>query len=169
VNHFYLDASAYIKRYHTEDGSDIVNLIVEYLLSASNPKINKLNHLLSCKLGVLEVVAALNRKKNEGSISQDELKANISALKEEIKKFFLYPLSDDIITFSLPLILKHNLNASDALYLFIVLKLKSFLEQSGNDIVLVTADKRLFRAGLNEGLQVVNPEAAASSLVRSLF
>jgi predicted nucleic acid-binding protein len=168
MNYFYLDASAHVKRYHPEDGSDIVNLLFEQSL-LSSLSANKQERLISSRLGILEIMATLNRKKNDKLIPEDKFRAIVEVFWKEMESFLLYPLDDKIIADSLYLIFKYNLNASDALYLFIVLKLRTFLEQSGDDIVLVTADKRLFRAGLSEGLQTVNPEAITSSIVRSLL
>ena len=70
---------------------------------------------------------------------------------------------------SVPLILRHNLNATDALHLRMACKLRSFVAILGAQVVLVAADKRLLRAAKAEGLSVLNPEEATLAQVRALL
>jgi predicted nucleic acid-binding protein len=53
---------------------------------------------------------------------------------------------------SVPLILRHSLNATDALHLRMACKLSSFVATMGAQMVLVAADKRLLHAAKAEGL-----------------
>ena len=60
MNYFYFDASALVKRYAPEFGSDLVN----YLFSRVTHK-----RLMCLITGVAEVLSVLVRKKKRGSIS----------------------------------------------------------------------------------------------------
>ena len=61
MNHFFLDASAWIKRFHEELGTDIVDCLVNALLASPQ-------RIAISPLGLTEVAAALNRHKNEGRL-----------------------------------------------------------------------------------------------------
>ena len=70
------------------------------------------------------------------------------------------PLSEAIVMESLPHISKHNVNASDALYLHQVILLKNLPHRVDHDVILVASDRRLVRAATVEGISVLDPEIA---------
>ena len=70
-------------------------------------------------------------------------------------------VDDALILESHSFIEKHNLNATDALILRSALDIASELQPEGDSLVLMTADRRLFRAAESEGLRVLNPEEAS--------
>ena len=70
---------------------------------------------------------------------------------------------------SIPFILRHSLNATDALHLRMACKLRPFVSIAGAQVVLVAADKRLLRVAKAEGLSILNPEKATLAQVRALF
>jgi predicted nucleic acid-binding protein len=78
-------------------------------------------------------------------------------------------VDDETILQSIPLINRHNLNASDALYLHQALNLNRLLQTVENDLVIVASDLRLLRAALNEGLLVFNPEEATIADAEALL
>jgi len=69
---------------------------------------------------------------------------------------------------SLPYITKHNINASDALYLHQVILLRDLLRHVDREAVLVAADRRLLRAATAEGISVLDPQYASRLPRRSL-
>lgn len=61
MNHFFLDASAWIKRFHEEPGTSVVDHLVNAFLTSPQ-------RIAISPLGLAEVVAALNRYRNEGRL-----------------------------------------------------------------------------------------------------
>ncbi len=65
--------------------------------------------------------------------------------------------------------LRHNLNASDALYLRQILDWQTRHEMTSDHIILVAADLRFLRAAEREGLATLNPELAEEAEVEKLI
>ncbi len=153
MNHFFLDASAWIKRFHEEPGTDVVDHLVHTLLPSPQ-------RIAISPLGITEVAAALNRYKNERRLPERLTQQAIARLLIEASAMDVQPLDEAIVLNSLPYITKHNLNASDALYLHQVILLRDLLRHVDRKVVLVAADRRLLRAASAEGISVLDPEAA---------
>jgi predicted nucleic acid-binding protein len=152
VNYFFLDASALSKRFHIEPGADLVNLLLDRLLS-TQPR-----RLLVSRLGLAETVAALNRYVNSGHLSITLFRQAMAQLAVESEQVDVLPVHDALINHSLPLLLRHNLNASDALFLRQVLDRSAKYASEEDRLVLVVCDRRLLRAAQLEGLPTFNPE-----------
>lgn len=134
---FYCDSSALVKRYSIESGSDVVNRLFE---SPSRDRLTALIWVVS------ETAAALNRHKNAGAISETDFEIVVNQLIAETDLFHQPKTDAEDVRQSLPLIFDHNINATDALYLQVALKLHRLLQLVGSRVVLVTADQRLVRA-----------------------
>lgn len=80
-------------------------------------------------------------------------------------------IDNETIIHSITLISRHNLNASDALFLHQALNLHELLKTMEQYLVLVASDRRLLRAAEDEGLKTLNPEettpADAEALLRT--
>ena len=79
------------------------------------------------------------------------------------------PIDDKIIERSLPLLLRHNLNASDALYLQQILDWEARNDSTNDRIVLIATDRRLLRAAKREGLKILNPEQVSEAEIDTLI
>ena len=62
MHHFFFDASAFVKRYHQEPGSEIVNYVVDSLL-ASGP-----GRAIISSLILSETISVLSRERNANRI-----------------------------------------------------------------------------------------------------
>jgi predicted nucleic acid-binding protein len=153
VNHYFLDASAWIKRFHQEAGTDVVDHLVDRLLPSSQ-------RLAMSPLGLAEVIAALNRHKNEGRLPRELVQQAVARVLLEAHDMDAQPLDESVVMASLAYIGTHNLNASDALYLQQVILLRDLLRRIGHELVLVASDRRLLRAAKAEGIQILDPELA---------
>jgi len=74
-----------------------------------------------------------------------------------------------VILNSIPLISRHNINPSDALYLHQALNLQRRLEAEEHELLLVASDQHLLRAAENEGLMTLNPEEASIADAEALL
>ena len=108
---FFLDASALIKRYSHEPGSFLVNELFRHATSVE---------MACATIGVLEVVSILTRKRNDGRLPEPlfaQAMANFKAEVLDAADFSIAPLADSQVLTALPLITRHNLNATDAILL----------------------------------------------------
>jgi hypothetical protein len=64
---------------------------------------------------------------------------------------------------------KHSINATDACVLRSALDIVAFEKDRGNEMSLVTADKRLDAAAKAEGLHTINPETMSLNEIETLL
>lgn len=151
--YFYFDASALVKRYTDEIGSDEI----DYLFT--NVPLDRMHCLL---IGAIEVFWICVRKRNDGRITTDQFAQATGYLDHEvlsiISDFKTIPIPDTLVLNSVSLIETHSLNSVDALVLQSAMDIDIELHNDGNRLVLVASDQRLLRAADNEGLLVFNPE-----------
>ncbi len=153
MDYFYFDASALIKRYTDEIGSDEVDF-----LFANIP----LERMLCLMLGALETLWICVRKRNDGRITASQFAQATAYLEHEVinsnSDFKTISTPDSLILNSMSLIGTHSLNSVDAIVLRSALDYAVELRNTGHTLVLVAADRRLLRAAHAEGLPVFNPE-----------
>lgn len=148
----YFDASALVKRYTQETGTALVNEVFRLL----SP-----NQMTCATLGVVEIIATLVRKRNDGRLSSTLFAQVVDKFKAEVidhPEFALASVDDALLLSALNLIAKHNLNATDAIILRSALDLHQVVEDMGDRLILWTCDKRLARAARSEGIAVFDPE-----------
>ena len=163
MNHFYLDASAHAKLYFEELGSNEMELLLDSLLTQTG-------RLVITSVTLAETVAVLNRKRNELRVPNHEYALLVARVFTDLERFSYWPVNDEDILNAIPLISVHNINSSDALHLYIALRLQSLLERSKQgSFVLVASDKRLVRAACDEGLLILNPEEVSATEVAALL
>ena len=155
MHYFFVDASALVKRYHHESGSDVINHLFDTLLHSSPERIAITPLILS------ETISVLSRKHHGGSIPLDLYQKATARLLLETRLMNSQSIDDETILHSIPFVHRYNLNASDALHLFQALNLKNLLKNMEHDLILLTSDRRLLRATDHEGLLTLNPEEAA--------
>ena len=153
MKHVYLDASALVKRFRHELGSEVVNDTIEHV-SAHNPR-----HLVVSALTTLETLSILNRRRNEAQIPLSVFILSLRGVISEIKRFSHYLIVDDhLLISSATYTIKHNINSADAIHLALLLALQETLRQNDGELVCMVADKRLARAARTAGITVVDPE-----------
>lgn len=151
--YFYFDASALVKRYSDEKGSDAV----DYLF-ANVP----LDRMYCLFLGAIEVFWICVRKRNDGRITTGQFAQATGYLDHEVisitSDFNTISIPDTLVLNSVSLIETHSLNSVDALVLQSAMNIDSEFSNDGDKLVLVASDQRLLRAANSEGLLVFNPE-----------
>lgn len=151
--YFYFDASALVKRYTRETGSDTINF-----LFANVP----LTHMQCLILGAMEVFWICVRKGNDGRITKREFVRAVTHLKNEVidrhSEFKTISVPDTLVLNSMSLIENHSINSVDAIVLHSALDIATELRNTGNRLVLVASDQRLLRAAQTEGMLIFNPE-----------
>jgi len=163
MNSFFLDGSALAKRYVSEIGSALVDVILD---TVAEPRIYLLN------IGFAEVVSVLVRKKNAGGTSAAGFNLALLGLEREVTRSVgkhLLSFDNSVASDALPLIVKHAINSTDAIVLRVALDIAQLLRVGGDDLVLVASDQRLLRAAGAEGLTTFNPETQDHAALAALI
>jgi len=149
----YLDASALAKRYVPEAGS----LVVDHLF-VRVPR----DRMIVFAVGLTEVVSIIVRQHNAGLIGTTRYQHALHSFRTEFNASVPVrivsadgPLAEAAYGF----VETHSLNSTDAIILRSALDSAAVLRTAGDDLLLVTSDRRLLRAAPLEGLTVFNPEA----------
>jgi predicted nucleic acid-binding protein len=161
--HIYFDASALVKRYNREPGTDLVDEAFRLMPG---------DQMIVSALGILEIASILRRMRNDGRLSGAFYKQVIAEFNDEVivsGKFILPEINNHTLLSALSLISKHNLNASDAAILRSAINVRGTLQQQGDDLMVWTSDKRFARAATAEGLTVCNPEIDSVARLHQLL
>jgi hypothetical protein len=95
-----------------------------------------------------------------------------SGLRNEVvnsRDFVLLTVDDAAILAGVALMERHNLNATDAAILVLVLRYIRALPPGAPACLLIAADRRLLSAAHAEGLTTLNPEAVVATDVSALL
>lgn len=142
---YFLDSSALVKGYRTEDGSARVNSLLRGL-----------DPLIISHLAHLEVSSAIVRRAAPSQASDPEVQRSLVELDREVAASLEVIRVDDALIFSaMRLARTHRLRAADSIQLAAALTART--RRAGEELVLVSADRELNAAALAEGLQVENP------------
>ena len=135
----YFDASALVKRYVEESGSDVVRALLGESLTCTS------------RLSEVEIVSALVRRAREGSISEFDRDRALSTLAEDMTVLYVVELSGEITMIARGVLLKHRLRASDAIQIASCVHLQ---ESTGRSVLFAAFDDRLNEAAIGSGLRL---------------
>jgi uncharacterized protein len=139
---YYLDSSAWVKRYFTEAGSAWVATVFRREIS-----------LASSVLGYIEVAPTLARRRHASS----SLPVLQQQLHKEWTAMFQLDLSSGAYEEALGLAWNQKLRGADAIHLAAALQLREQTVRCSLDFVFVTADDELVRAAQSLDVAVTNP------------
>src|SRR5713226_958895 len=111
MHSFYLDASALAKRFVSEQGSPVIDEILDKVPG---------ERLYILNVGAGEVVSILVRKRNAGVISDSYFRQALIDFENEIVRsadINKLPISNRLATSSFALIVAHSINSTDAITL----------------------------------------------------
>jgi uncharacterized protein len=157
------DASALVKRYAPETGSDVVDTLFALVPTTQ---------MVATVLGYAETYSALLRKYHRGSIHATAfVTAKTSLLREVVHppEFALLTVDDEAIFAGIALMDQHHVNATDAAILALFVRYVRVLPPATADCLLIAADRRLVLAAQAEGLSALDPEHVSSADVPSLL
>ena len=147
---YYLDASAIVKRYLHDNGSQWVTALWQRTGEVS---------LFSAELVDVEVMCALSRAQREGRIGMKRRNESAALFILEVQEVLeSISVSAEIRQSAHRLALRHPLRAYDAVHLATALALEKRLRRSGISVpVFISADANLLAAARVEGLMIENP------------
>lgn len=143
---YYLDCSAWVKRYYRETGT----AWIEYLFAQRQP-------VACASLGVIEVTAALARKQKARFITSSQFEQKVRDLDKDWKHLIQLGLTDEVVTTARELAKNLALRGADAVHLASALLLKGQLAED-DQLILVTSDRELREAAQTSDLLVIDPE-----------
>ena len=152
MNYFWLDANAIVKQYVTERGTPLINHLFTHV---------SLNRIFCLFDSMDEARFALVRKKNDGTTTRAEFDQAIQRFKvefidrTEVKKV---EATQNQKIAARQLIETYSINNTDAYILQCALDKADELRTAGDNLILVSSDKRLLAATTKEGLLTFNPE-----------
>jgi len=150
VNHYYLDASALMKRYVEEVGSDWLRTII----ASGQPSL-----LFTSRMTIVEVISAFARRNRAGSLSSEDFAIVRDAFRGDcLNEYQIMPPTMTVIDLACALLEQRPLRAYDATHLATALGAQQFLAAQGYPpLTFLSADDRLNHAATAEGLEVDNP------------
>jgi uncharacterized protein len=135
---YFLDASALVKAYVRERGTDDVRKLYRRTLAAS-------------ALSIVEVRSALRRRQREGSLPEAHVDAIVSALKVDLAAMWAVEARKSVLESAGELLDRHPLRAYDAMQLASALSIYRRVRA----VTFVCADGVLTQAAAAEGLRTL--------------
>ena len=133
----YFDASALVKRYARESGSQRVHqLLAEGIVATS-------------RLSEVEVASALVRRCHEGAIPVKERDRALTALNNDFSSIYVVELVPEVTAAAVGLLTRCRLRAGDAIQLAACLYLQ---QHGGLKVEFVAYDAQLTEAARQEGV-----------------
>ncbi len=150
MSHYYLDASALVKRYVDEAGSDWLRATVAPV---------RLSLLFTSRMTIVEVISAFARRVRDGSLTFEEFATARDVFRGDcLNEYQIMPPTMTVIDLTCALLERHPLRAYDATHLATALGAQQFLVAQGYPpLTFLCADDRLNRSATVEGLAVDNP------------
>jgi predicted nucleic acid-binding protein len=144
---YYLDSSAWVKRYFNEAGSERVDGLFEP------------HQTLGCSpLGLIEVGSAMARKRTAGEVLPEEWEPKRAALLKDWRRFLRMEMTPAVVQRALDVGETHGLRGADSVHLASALQLRDDLANDAGGFALVTSDQELKAAALKAGLAVFDPQ-----------
>lgn len=156
---FYLDPSAWVKRYVAEPGSEVMDALWEALTRGQG-------RAFCGWLGFGELVWVLQRWRNRRGLDEEAFRTVYWQFRQDCQQVVWCSLSWQQVQASVSWIVRYNLNATDALHLQLALEQASL---EGEEIWLVSSDRRLIRAAQAESLRSLDPEYCVMDTVKEIL
>ncbi len=149
---YYLDASAWVKRYYQEAGTSWVQDLF-------------LRHeTISCSsLGFLETMATLSRKRKANEITSGQFKQKAQEIEDDWERFIQIQMTSETVNNAKELTIKYALRGADAVHLSSALMLQKRFREKEDRLIVVASDYELKEAAKSSGLEVIDPSEIVPS------
>lgn len=151
---YYLDASAIVKRYLREPGSEWIESLVEQV---------ERYRFLSAAIVSVEVLAAIARAARQKRVGPKQAQQAIARFSLDAQTYWrTWAVTNDVLQRASVLAFRYPLRAYDAVHLATALVWADDLAGGGvAGPALISADRDLLAAAQAEGLQIDNPNDRA--------
>jgi predicted nucleic acid-binding protein len=144
---YYLDSSAWVKRYFDEAGSGRVRQLFAQ------------HEALGCSpLGLIEVGSTMARKRTAGEVKPEEFEPKRTSLLKDWRHFLRMEMTAAVVQRALDASDTYGLRGADSVHLASALILKEELELDAQEFTFVTSDEELKVAAARAGLLVIDPQ-----------
>lgn len=143
---YYLDASAWVKRYAQETGSRWMEE-----LFAQEPR------LACASLGVVEVMATLARKHKAKQLADADFEEQSENVIDDWDDLAQIHLTPEALLFARESAYRMALRGADAIHLGSALLFRQRFTVPGDEVILVASDRELKAAAQASGLSVLDP------------
>lgn len=151
---FYLDTSALVKRYRTEQGTEVV----EQLLSNPSPE----DRFFISFLSIIELTSAVLRLVRGGQLREETANQLLARFRRDVQDLFrVWPLNEDIAASAVQVVEARRLRSADALHMATAETIASLA--SGACAVMVSSDRELLDAAGAAGLVPLDPQTPGSA------
>lgn len=150
MDNYFFDSSALVKRFISETGSGWTFRII---------RPSSQNFIIISRITVVEVTAAISRRRKSGRISVIHANKAIARLNRDfLNRFIKVDISKLVIEEAREIAEKHYLRGYDAVQLASALQAdKARKIKNLSALIFVSADNELNTAAQSEGLQIENP------------
>ncbi|MFB3891069.1 MAG: type II toxin-antitoxin system VapC family toxin [Phycisphaerae bacterium] len=142
---FYLDTSAWVKRYEKEAGTAWIEQFWR-----GGPRIGV------SPLGLVEVAAAIARRHAGQKVPADVTNRVLASVRQDYAMFTRVDFVAPVEEVGVELARRHRLRGADAVHLASALHLR---QTADGDVVMVASDAELLAAARAEGLRVLDPQS----------
>ena len=151
---FYLDTSALVKRYRTEQGTEVV----EELLANPSPD----DRFFICFLSIIELTSGVLRLATGGQLRGDTANRILARFRLDVRELFrVWPLNEQVAAEAVTVAEQHKLRSGDAIHLAAAQQIAG--AASGAQVVMVSSDRELVDAAQAAGLAALDPQASGSA------
>ncbi|MEO2004462.1 MAG: type II toxin-antitoxin system VapC family toxin [Candidatus Poribacteria bacterium] len=146
---YYIDSSALVKRYIGEDGSEVVDRVLD------DPD----QRCYISRIAGAEVVATLARRGRGERWTEQQIDERIDLLHDDLRsRYRLVDASRAILSDSMNTARRHGLRGYDAVHLTTAVRVNIVrIDQGALPVILMSSDDELNIAAEAEGLTVLNP------------
>jgi len=144
---YYLDSSAWLKRYYQETGCEAVQELFQ-----------EIGTLACAAFGFIEVLATLARKDRACNTQPEVLAGLVKDVERDWQDFVQIPFDDQALSLTQTLAVRVALRGADTVHLASALLLQDRLRLGHHRLVFVTSDRELYDGAQRMGLTVVDPE-----------
>lgn len=147
---YFLDSSAFVKRYISETGS-------AWVLGLFEPTLN--NEVFIAAITGVEIIAAITRRSRSGSISITDATITRNQFKSDLEKDYqIVEITENIINSAMVLSEIYALRGYDSIQLAVGRAVNTIcITNRLPPITFVSADNELNAAVVSEGLMIENP------------
>jgi predicted nucleic acid-binding protein len=147
---YFMDSSGIVKRYAEETGTRWIQTLCD---------VQSGNTIGIAQIGIVEVAAAMARKRRDSSISEGEYEGAMrDFIRDAQQRYQVVTTGQEVINLAVELTRRQMLRGYDAVQLASAIILNgTLLARQLPALVFVCADDNLLMAAGNEGLLVENP------------
>ena len=150
---YYLDTSVIIKLYVNEPRTEVMIRLLD--------EIDSDDRLYTSWFTILELTSVILRLAKGGRLGTNTADSIVAGFQHQSGETFLvWPIDESVLTEALAVVERHTLRSPDAIHLATAMSIFHLTPEL--DKVLVTSDRELLAAGVESGMEVLDPLHASA-------